>query len=70
MTELARQRYVPAYGFAVAHAALGDTDQAFQWLDRSLQDGGWEISFVTVDPALDGLRADPRFDDLVRRVGL
>jgi serine/threonine-protein kinase len=70
MTELARQRYVPAYGFAVAHAALGDTDQAFQWLDRSLQDGGWEITFVKVDPALDGLRADPRFDDLVRRVGL
>ena len=29
----------PAYGFGVAYAALGDKDQAFQWLERSLQDG-------------------------------
>ena len=70
MHELARQRYVPAYGFAVAYAALGDNSQAFQWLDRSLEDRGWEIIYVKVDPALDSLRSDPRFADLVRRVGL
>ena len=68
--ELARQRYVPAYGLAFVYAALGDKDQAFQWLERSLQDGGWEITFLKVDPALDVLRSDPRFGDLVRRVGL
>ena len=66
----AKQRYVPAYGFAIAYAALGDKDQAFQWLDQSLQDGGWEITYVKVDPALDSLRSDSRFNDLVKRVGL
>ena len=70
MHDLAKQRYVPAYGFAFDYAALGDKDQAFQWLERSLQDGGWEITFLKVDPAMDSLRSDPRFDELVRRVGL
>ncbi|HEV8369884.1 MAG TPA: protein kinase [Pyrinomonadaceae bacterium] len=70
MHELAKQRYVPAYGFGFVYAALGDKDQALQWLERSLQDGGWEITFLKVDPAMDSLRSDPRFTDLVKRVGL
>ena len=70
MHELAKQRYVPAYGFGLAYAALGDKDQAFQWLERSLQDRAWEIPYLKVDPAMDSLRSDPRFDDLVKRVGL
>jgi outer membrane receptor protein involved in Fe transport len=70
MHELAKQRYVPAYSFAFAYTALGDQDQAFQWLERCLQEEGWEITFVKVDPALDSLRSDARFADLVRRVGL
>ncbi|HET9789138.1 MAG TPA: hypothetical protein VFP47_18525 [Pyrinomonadaceae bacterium] len=37
MHEVAKQRYVPAYGFGVAYAALGDKEQAFQWLERSFQ---------------------------------
>ncbi|MFN2511460.1 MAG: protein kinase [Pyrinomonadaceae bacterium] len=68
--ELARQRYVPAYGFAFPYAALGDKDQAFHWLERSLQDRAWEITYLKVDPAMDSLRSDPRFNDLVKRVGL
>ena len=70
MSELAKQRYVPAYGFAVAYAGLGDKDQAFQWLERSLQDRAWDITYLNVDPLMDKLRADPRFGDLVKRVGL
>ena len=70
MHEIAKQRYVPAYGFGFAYAALGDKEQAFQWLERSFQDRGWEISYLKVDPAMDSLRSDPRFNELVRRVGL
>ena len=70
MNELAKQRYVPAYGFAVAYAGLGDKDQAFQWLERSLQDHAWDILYLNVDPLMDNLRADSRFADLVKRVGL
>ena len=70
MNELAKQRYVPAYGFGVAYAGLGEKDQAFQWLERSLQDRAWDITYLKVDPLMDNLRADPRFADLVKRVGL
>lgn len=70
MHETAKQRYVPAYGFAFAYAALGDKEQAFHWLERSFQDRGWEISYLKVDPAMDPLRSDSRFNDLMKRVGL
>ena len=70
MHELARQRYVPMYSFGVAYAGLGDKDQAFQWLERSLQDRAWEINYLNVDSNMDSLRSDPRFTDLVRRLGL
>ena len=70
MNEVAKQRYVPAYAFALAYAGLGEEDQAFQWLERSLQDRAWDITYLKVDPLLDSLRSDPRFNDLVKRVGL
>jgi serine/threonine-protein kinase len=70
MHEVARQRYVPAYSFAIASVGLGDKEQAFQWLERSLQDRGWEITFLKVDSNMDSLRSDPRFNDLVKRAGL
>jgi hypothetical protein len=55
---------------AVAYAGLGEEDQAFQWLERSLQDRAWDITYLKVDALLDSLRSDPRFNELVRRVGL
>jgi len=67
---IARQRYVPAYGFAIIYAAIGEPDQAFQWLEKLYQDRAFDIAFLKVDPFFDGLRLDPRFADLVRRVGL
>jgi TolB-like protein/Tfp pilus assembly protein PilF len=70
MHEVSKQRYVPAYCFGIAYAALGDKDQALQWMERSLQDGAWEVTLIKVDPALDVLRSDPRFNDLVKRVGI
>lgn len=67
---IARQRYVPAYGFAIIYAAIGERDQAFEWLEKLYRDRAFDIAFLNVDPFFDGLRADPRFADLVRRVGL
>jgi serine/threonine-protein kinase len=70
MHQAAKKRYVSAYSFATAYAGLGDKDQAFQWLERSNADRAWEILYLKVDPLLDNLRSDPRFPDLVKRVGL
>ena len=70
MKDTARQRYVSAYSFALVYAALGDKDKAFEQLERGNQDRGSDFTYVKVDPFLDNLHSDPRFADLVRRVGL
>ena len=70
LKERASQTYVQPIWIAVIHAALGDKDQAFAWLEKGYEDrSGWLI-YLKVDPMFTPLRADPRFADLVRRVGL
>jgi serine/threonine-protein kinase len=70
LKQISKQRFVYAYGFAVVCAGLGEKDQAFQWLEKSYQDREPRITRIKVDPLLDNLHSDPRFADLVRRVGL
>jgi tetratricopeptide (TPR) repeat protein len=70
LNQISKQRFVKAYGFAVVYAGLGEKDQAFQWLEKSYQDREPRITRIKVDPLLDNLHSDPRFADLVRRVGL
>ena len=60
--------YSHASEIAVIYAALGDKSQAMTWLDK-----GYEERFnpgVLLRPGFDPLRSDPRFQDLVRRIGL
>lgn len=53
---------------AFQYAAIGDKDQAFEWLERAYENGdSWPESML-VEPLFDPLRDDPRFDDLVRRM--
>ena len=54
-----------AYELGVIRSALGDDDHAFKWLTRAVHErSGW-IAYLRVDPRLDALHADPRFDSLV-----
>ena len=55
---------------AVASALAGNRDQAFEYLEKAYSDGDSELLFVIRFPALDQLRSDPRFKDLMRRLGL
>jgi TolB-like protein/DNA-binding winged helix-turn-helix (wHTH) protein/Flp pilus assembly protein TadD len=55
---------------AADYALLGDKDRAFEWLTRSFREGEWEVTSLVVDDRLEGLRADPRFRELARRIGL
>ena len=55
---------------AYIHAGLGDIDEAFDWLNRAIDEGsGWGF-YLKVDPAVDNLRSDPRFPKLLERIGL
>ena len=70
LVELAQHRYVPAYDIALVHAALGDADQAFQWLDRALAEPSALLGNLRADPVLDPLRGDPRYREAERRLRL
>jgi DNA-binding SARP family transcriptional activator len=70
LTARALQDYVAPYSFALVHTGLGDRDQAFAWLERAFAGRDEEMVWLRHEPALDSLRADARFADLVRRVGL
>src|SRR2546425_714098 len=62
--------YVSRFGIIWAYAGLGDKEQAFAWLERASEEHRDRIVWLNVDPLLEPLRSDPRFHDLVRRVGL
>ena len=67
---LDRERYVPAYNFAVVYTGLGDFDKAFEWFEQAFRERSGFLPFLKVEPAVDVLRADARFADLLGRVGL
>ncbi|PYS56899.1 MAG: hypothetical protein DMF74_27455 [Acidobacteria bacterium] len=54
----------------IIYAALGDKDQAFAWLEKSVAEHDLIIARLRVDQRFDNPRSDPRFADLVKRVGL
>jgi eukaryotic-like serine/threonine-protein kinase len=64
-----RERYVSAYDIAKYSVAVGDHEQAFEWLERAYRErNGWLV-YLNVEPAWDPVRSDRRFDELLRRVG-
>jgi serine/threonine-protein kinase len=67
---LSKQQYVSPYMIAIIYAALGDREQAFEWLERVYEDRSYYVVWLKVDPIWDTSLADPRFQDLLRRVGL
>jgi hypothetical protein len=68
--EQAKWRYVSPIWVARSSALLGEEDQAFDWLERAYGERDNWLVYLKVDRWWDGLRLDPRFTDLVRRVGL
>ncbi len=70
LSEMRKQRYIPAINIAGVYAGLGEPDQAFEWLERAYQERNSALTSLGVNSALDNLRSDSRFDDLLERVGL
>jgi len=69
LKELSKQRYVAAYSFALVYLGQGDKEQALRWLEQSYQDrAGSDIGYIRVDPLLDPLRGDPRFEALAEKI--
>ncbi|HSO74093.1 MAG TPA: protein kinase [Blastocatellia bacterium] len=65
-----KRKYVPAYLVARAYAGMGKTDLVFEWLEKAYEERYGYLAYLNIEPLFDSLRTDPRFIDLVHRVGL
>ncbi len=62
--------YVSSYSIAEVYVGIGDRDKAFEWFQKAYEERSRALVFLRVDPRLDPVRSDPRFQDLLRRIGL
>ena len=62
--------YIDEAEIAYICVALGDYDQAFSWLEKGYQSRAGGLPWIIMEPKFDPIRSDPRFDELVRRMGL
>jgi len=63
------QRYVEAYGLAIVELGLGDRISALDWLERGFEDrDGFDMAVIRIDPYLDPLHGEPRFDALAEKI--
>ncbi len=69
LTAFSKQEYVSPMIFAEYYAGLGDRDAAMAWLERSYREHASGLISLAVNYKWDSLRSDPRFQDLLRRVG-
>jgi tetratricopeptide (TPR) repeat protein len=70
LEEHVRKNGVGRYEIALVYAGLGKKQEAFKWLEEAYNAHDVGLVYLKIDPCLDPLRSDPRFDDLLRRVGL
>lgn len=72
LIERSKRSYVCPYNIAEVFVGLGEKQQAMAWLEKGLDDRSASafMTFLNDDPELDSLHSDPRFTDLVRRIGL
>jgi len=70
LKQRSREHYVPPAMVATVFSGLGDKDQAMTWLEKAIEEHDPWLTGLKVDPMFDPLRSDPRFLDLMHRVGL
>jgi TolB-like protein/Tfp pilus assembly protein PilF len=70
LIELSREKYVAPYFLAGVHIGLGEDDRAIEYLEKSYEERSHWLIYLHMDPGMDALRYNLRFQDLLRRVGL
>ena len=70
LTELSKRRYISPYDLATIYAGLGEHEQAFAWLDEAFNNHSGRLFLLNVEPHWNGFRSDPRFADLIYRLGI
>jgi tetratricopeptide (TPR) repeat protein len=67
--EVSKRRFISEYDYAVANSGW-NPEESFAWLEKGYQNRAGLLVYLKVDSSFDGLRSDPRFQDLIRRLGI
>ena len=70
MIELSKRRDVNPWLFAIVYTGMGDKDRAFEWLGQAYDQRSDEVAWIKAEPRMDPLRSDPRYKELLLRLGL
>ena len=70
LRRLARSRYVSSLYFAAVHTGLGEKSKAVEWLERAFTERNDRLLYLAMDPVADPLRSSPRFNELLRKIGV
>jgi tetratricopeptide (TPR) repeat protein len=70
LEKLHEQGFVPSGSVAVLHGALGESNEAFAWLEKAYEERDPQLTYIKAGRRFEPLRKDPRFEQFVRRVGL
>ena len=70
LTLLSKRRYVPRYQIALVYVGLGEKDRAFDWLQKAVADHSIPLVFLRSAKEMASLRSDPRYAELLSRIGL
>jgi eukaryotic-like serine/threonine-protein kinase len=70
LTKLAKHKYVAPHFLAGIYIGLGENERAIDYLEKSYEEHSHWLIYLHIDPSMDALRSNPRFQDLLRRVGL
>jgi serine/threonine protein kinase/Flp pilus assembly protein TadD len=70
LKNMSRKQYVPAFMIASVYIGLDDKDQAFEWLEKAFQERDPDLILLKVEPLYDGLRSDPPFVALLKKMEL
>lgn len=68
--EAAKEQYVSPIAFAIVYSSLNEKDEAFEWLEKAYRERSPWLTYIKYDPQFDNLRSDPRFAELLRKIGL
>ncbi len=70
LKEMSDNQYVAPYWMAVLYVGLGEKEQALDWLEKAFEGRDGSMVFLKVDPVFNGIRSDPRFVRLIKKMGL
>jgi tetratricopeptide (TPR) repeat protein len=70
LTKIAKHKYVAPHFLAGIHIGLGEIEHAIEYLEKSYEEHSHWLLYLHIDPTMDALRSEARFQDLLRRVGL